>query len=164
MVSTPPVNCPELAWPESFGPDDGEEIAAAIVDVFRSHGHVNLESSAGQLILVPDPPQSGESQDWIESHFTVTANPDLVRFDWGTRGVGYVSQSQQCFARLLAVFLAMGSTTLLVMFAPRGSGTGLSLDEVVERVVANYAGRPVPGVAALYFDFGELRSVTALEG
>lgn len=167
------ASAPNLDWPEGLAACDGDDVVSRVIDLFREACGVDPLAPGTLLVLAPDPPHSADPEEAIRSetrellqHTSARAEDlDLARTTWGNRGVAYRSSSPTQFRALIAVFLAMGSTTLRILIAPKASD---SADSEIAQMLVSF-GENVPGpYAGLLFDMGALvaldRATTADPG
>jgi hypothetical protein len=149
MLST----VPDIEWPENFGPNQGDEIVAKIMSLLA----VCL-TDRSVIVFVPDPPQSANSLSWIIEQ--CDEELQLTSLSWGKRGLAYVADQSHYFKSLIAVFLAMGSTTLSI-FALEKKHSPKSISNLIDDFISgkDIAASHFPFVG-LFFDMGVLMAVT----
>ena len=148
MLST----VPDIEWPEDFGPNQGAEIVAEIMSLLA----VCL-TDRSVIVFVPDPPKSANGLSWIIEQ--CDEKLQLTSLSWGKRGLAYMTDQNHYFKRLIAVFLAMGSTTLSI-FALENKHSPESISNLINDFISgkDTVTDHFPFVG-LFFDMGVLTAV-----
>lgn len=158
------LDLPNLEWPEHYRAGDGNEIVRKIVDLLRAHYGLDLRSPGIVMVFVPDPPESGESKQWIREQVEAGDELELASLSWGRHGLAYVSSSTEYFGKLIAAALSMGSTTLSILAVRKNDTVDLSAPRLSALIESFMADRPATDAlleyGGLFFDMGVLRSMS----
>lgn len=159
---------PRIEWPETFGPRDGRDVVAAITGIFKERWGIDVRSEGVLVLFVPEPPASGESEDWVRSQLGRPSDLDLERLGWGKRGVAYATGSPRYLDELTAAFLAMRATTLSII-AVAGLGHAPNWRDSAPDLISAFLSGRRPNAdahryAGLHFDMGVLHAGAASQG
>ncbi len=155
---------PVLEWPEDCSSPECNEVTVEVLQIFHKNCHMDINRENVCLVFSPDPPKSANSYDWIKSQFDESLA--LSRITWGNQGVAYICCQKQFFEKLIAVFLSMQSTTLVILAAEHGISDyscEQQAPQLIESFMSNQDSSSGDKYAGLFFDMGILQDMKKLK-